>query len=194
MIKLFNFAHMEADRIKWNKKHAEKTGWHPADSFLSRYNELLAKNKVLDLACGRGRNSFYLADKEFQVYATDLADIALSSLKDHVASHGLKIITFEGDLDEPEFLLKFAPYNSIICINFKPEAKLLQTIPKILETDGIFLWCSFNEKQAEIKDFPMEKALHPSEFVDFFDSLQLVIYERFKDSTGFRDGYIFKKQ
>ena len=84
-------------------------------------------------------------------------------------------------------------FDSIICINFKLNEALIQLIPDILTADGTFLWCSFNENQAEVSGFPMAMALHPEEFTERFKPLQLIDYRRFTDDSGFRDGYFFKK-
>lgn len=184
---------MEEDRIKWNVKHAKKTELHPVDTFLLHNKYALKPGKALDIACGRGRNSFFLASMGFHITATDIADVALESIKSHVAEKQHRIEILEGDLDEPDFLLTAAPFDSIVCINFKPGISLLQLIPQLLNENGVFLWCSFNDLQAIINDFPLEKALHKNEFIDWWPSMRLLKYERFTDETGQRDGYIFQK-
>jgi SAM-dependent methyltransferase len=153
----------------------------------------LKPGKALDIACGRGRNSFFLASMGFHITATDIADVALESIKSHIAREYHQIEIMEGDLDEPDFLLSAAPFDSIICINFKPGNNLLQLIPQLLSENGVFLWCSFNDLQAIINDFPLEKALHKNEFIEQWPTMRLLKYERFTDETGQRDGYIFQK-
>jgi 2-polyprenyl-3-methyl-5-hydroxy-6-metoxy-1,4-benzoquinol methylase len=140
---------MEYDREKWNAKHAAKKGLHQADSFLLKYFELLKPNKALDIACGRGRNSLLLAQNGFETYAVDYSDVGLASLAKQANSKQLDIQLIELDLDKPALLETYKPFDSIICINFKPLPDLLKLIPNLLNKNGIFLWSSFNEIQAE---------------------------------------------
>ena len=184
---------MEYDREKWNAKHAAKKGLHQADSFLLKYFELLKPNKALDIACGRGRNSLLLAENGFDTFAVDFSDVGLAKLAEQAKSKQLDIHLIELDLDQPAMLEKHKPFDSIICINFKPLPDLLELIPNLLSKDGIFLWSSFNEIQADQTPFPLEKALTEEAFVDYSKLMETLIYERYTDITGARDGYVFKK-
>ncbi len=185
---------MEYDREKWNAKHAAKKGLHQADSFLVKHFKLLKPAKALDIACGRGRNSLLLAQNGFDTFAVDFSDVGLAALAEHAKSKQLDIQLIELDLDKPALLETYKPFDSIICINFKPLPDLLELIPNLLSKRGIFLWSSFNEIQADQTPFPVEKALTEEAFVDYSNIMETLIYERFTDITGARDGYVFKKK
>jgi tellurite methyltransferase len=185
---------MIADRIKWNERHGERIGFNPADSYLMKKLDMLKPSRVLDLACGRGRNSFFLAENGFKVTGADISDTGLKILAGEALNRNLAIQTIDADLDNPERLLNEMPFDSIICINFKPTLALLKSIPDLLSENGTFLWCSFNEKQVEITGFSAVKALHPAEFVKFYEGMKMLDYSRFIDETGFRDAYFFVKQ
>lgn len=185
---------MIADRIKWNERHGERNGFNPADTYLMKKLDLLKPSRVLDLACGRGRNSFFLAENGFQVTGADISDTGLKILAGEALNRNFKIQTIDTDLDLPEHLLKEEPFDSIICINFKPTVALLKSIPALLSENGTFLWCSFNEKQVELTGFSAVKALHPEEFINFCDDMKMLDYSRFIDESGFRDAYLFVKQ
>ncbi|MBU1370878.1 MAG: methyltransferase domain-containing protein [Bacteroidetes bacterium] len=185
---------MEYDRIKWNEKHTNKQGLHQADAFLQRHLSLLKAGKALDIACGRGRNALLLAENGFETIGVDYSDVGLEILQQCARQKNLKITTFEADLDQPAVLQEYGPFDSIICINFKPLPDLLQLIPELLVKNGIFIWCSFNEIQALKTPFPIEKALTHLTFFNYFKGLETQIYERFTDETGERDGYVFQKK
>jgi len=185
---------MIADRIKWNERHGERNGFNPADTYLMKKLDILKPSRVLDLACGRGRNSFFLAENGFQVTGADISDTGLIILAEEALNRSLTIQTIDTDLDHPEQLLKEVPFDSIICINFKPTVALLKSLPEMLSENGTFLWCSFNEKQVELTGFSAVKALHPKEFCNFFGEMKLVDYSRFIDESGFRDAYFFVKE
>ncbi|MDP2237122.1 MAG: methyltransferase domain-containing protein [Bacteroidales bacterium] len=185
---------MIADRIKWNKRHGERNGFNPADTYLMKKLDFLKPSRVLDLACGRGRNAFFLAENGFHVTAADISDTGLKILYEEALKRSLSIQTIEADLDEAEPLLSLERFDSIICINFKPTEAFLKFIPELLSENGTFLWCSFNEKQVELTGFSAVKALHPEEFCNFFGEMKLVDYSRFIDESGFRDAYFFVKE
>lgn len=185
---------MISDRIKWNERHGAKSGFHAPDTFLLQHIQQLSAGKALDLACGRGRNAFLLARHGFETMAVDIAEVGLQHLQAAAHEQNLQIRTMLLDLDEPDVLASDAPFDTIVCINFKPGKALLQIIQELLKTGGTFLWASFNEIQVSITAFPDEKALHHKEFIDFFQQLKLVEYKRFEDETGHRDAYLFIKE
>lgn len=184
---------MEADRTKWNKRHAERNGHHPPDTYLKSWYHKLKRGHVLDIAGGRGRNAIYLASKGFKVLTADIAEVGLAVVADCAKKKNLPIDTWHIDLDEPQELISRGPFDNVVIINFKPEKALLSVIPDLLVSDGCLLWCSFNDLQIEAFGFSPEKALYPNEFISYFDSLKLLDYRRFLDDSGHRDGYLFCK-
>jgi len=184
---------MEYDRIKWNEKHATKKGFHRPDSFLQKHFFMLKKGKALDIACGLGRNAFLLAENGFETIAVDYSDIGLMMLKKQAENSNLFIKNIVIDLDQPDLLLSEAPFDTIICVNFKPKPDLLKIIPQLLTNNGTFLLSSFNEIQSGLTPFPAEKALQQDEFLNYWPALKTIIYERFSDETGERDAYLFCK-
>lgn len=50
-------------------------------------------DKILDLACGDGRNAIYLTKIGYEVYAVDFCVEALKRLKSFARTEGLKIAT-----------------------------------------------------------------------------------------------------
>ncbi len=196
LIGLAPFAYLRSmisDSIKWNERHGAKTGFHAPDSYLQQQFSRLKPGKALDMACGRGRNAFLLAAGGFETIAADIAEVGLQHLRAAAHERHLSVETMLIDLDEPDLLNQKAPFDTIICINFKPGKALLKLIPDLLSQDGTFLWVSFNELQVALNAFPPAKALHPEEFVDSFTSLKMIEYKRFTDETGHRDAYLFTK-
>jgi tellurite methyltransferase len=185
---------MIADQIKWNERHAERSGHHPPDTYLLKMQNQLKPGNVLDIACGRGRNGLHLAGAGFNVLATDISDVGLEVLRNTARMSNLPVSTLQLDLDQPELLRSRSPFDNIIIINFKPQQTLLQLLPDLLAPGGRLLWCSFNDLQIEAFGFAPDKALFPNEFSCFFQSLELHDYSRFEDDSGHRDGYFFKKQ
>jgi 2-polyprenyl-3-methyl-5-hydroxy-6-metoxy-1,4-benzoquinol methylase len=184
---------MESDRIRWNEKHAAKQGnWVP-DLFFVKHSHLLQPGLTLDLACGKGRHALWLASHGHQVTAADISDIAISMLRKKAEDEGLSIHLMCTDLEVPEGLFSENQFHNVVCINYRPADSVLTMIAKWIRPGGHFLWCSFNEIQASNAGFPQHLALMYRAHLDL-EELQCLIYERFEDHTGHRDGYVFKKR
>src|SRR5205823_13213136 len=71
------------DRTDWNQRWQER-GFHchddPSD-VLEREIGSLEPGRALDLACGGGRNAFWLADRGWRVTAVDFSDVALAAAR-----------------------------------------------------------------------------------------------------------------
>jgi ubiquinone/menaquinone biosynthesis C-methylase UbiE len=69
---------------------------------------------VLDLGCGTGRHSLFLAKQGFQVYATDISPTALKIAGEKAAALGLKKVHFQQhDMRSIPFVDSF--FNVVIC-------------------------------------------------------------------------------
>ena len=87
----------------------EKYGMTPTHSEVLNAMNYITPGKVLDLGCGNGRNSLYLANKGFDVTAWDKNPNSLSNLQRireaeglnnlHIDSVDLNSLSFEGEYD-----------------------------------------------------------------------------------------------
>jgi 2-polyprenyl-3-methyl-5-hydroxy-6-metoxy-1,4-benzoquinol methylase len=112
---------MEADRIKWNQRfESEDTylGERPSP-FLSREIERIRRlapgKRALDIACGEGRNSVFLAQQGFLVTALDISDVGLGKAARRASGAGVAVDFRQVDLDGYRFTEQF---DLIINFNF----------------------------------------------------------------------------
>lgn len=122
---------MEKDRIKWNERYAGAgffIGPHPS-RFLAENIAYIASicpgRKALDVACGEGRNSIFLARHGFSVTGLDIAEEGLTKAKRWGAREGLDIDFRRVDLENYEF---DETYDLIVNFNFL----LRDLIPKMV--------------------------------------------------------------
>ena len=148
---------------------------------------------MLDIACGEGRNSVFLSEKGFKVSAIDFSEIALGRLRKYSNENNLNIETLELDLSDDDSFKRLKRFDNIIVVHFKLIDDLLDLIPSILYSGGVFLYCTYNHRQLEIRAFPEEFCLKKGELVDKKWPLELLKYSSFKDTRGYHDGYVFKK-
>ena len=88
------------DQARWNKRYREGAYAdrpHPT-ALLARFAAQLAKGRALDVACGAGRNSLFLASLGFEVDAVDISDVAIARAQETVRAADLTANFSVGDL------------------------------------------------------------------------------------------------
>jgi len=134
------------------------------------YAKLAKGKEALDIACGMGRNSKFLASQGFHVDALDISPIALKSLEDYE-----NINTFEVDFDT--YQLKENAYDLIVCTYFLNRS-LFSQIEKALKEDGIFIFETFmhsseNSKAPSNRSFLLEEGELEITFDDRYELLHI---------------------
>lgn len=168
------------DKLKWDKKY-ENTPFllqkREASKKLINLLDKVKGKKALDVACGAGRNSIYLASKGFEVLAIDISQVALNEL----AKKNFKNITCTlVDLDDYE--IPKNSYDLIIMTNFL-DRNLIPKLASALKIDGIlfietYMHDMLNEKPASNPDFLLQK----DELKTFFDdNFEILDYDEFEN-------------
>lgn len=135
-------AEAEPAREKWNRRYEER-GLTP---FPDRPSEWLAENRALlagpagrralDVACGDGRNSLYLAQLGFAVDAVDVSDVAVAALQAAAAQRELPVEARRMDLEvEP---LPVAGYDAVVVINYL-QRDLFGALERALRPGGLLI-------------------------------------------------------
>lgn len=168
----------QKDKIKWDKKYESTPSLlekrEPSKKLVDLMNKVKGK-KVLDVACGAGRNSIYLATKGFEVEAIDISQVALNEL----SNKGFENITCKlVDLDE--YQVDKDSYNLIIMSNFL-DRNLIPKLATALRKGGILFIETYmedkeNEKPPSNPDFLLKK----DELKSFFnEEFEVLDYEEF---------------
>jgi SAM-dependent methyltransferase len=131
----------------------------PDESLISCFDRgLLKQGKALDIGCGKGRNSVYLAKRGFDVDGVDFSKTSIEMGKQIAKEQSLEvnflcqsIFDFEGKPESYDFI-----YDSGCLHHIKPHRRnqYLKTILKCLKPDGYFGMICFNLKGgANISDY-----------------------------------------
>ena len=127
----------EQDRCKWDARYADGAyeSRPSASAFLVRCADLLPdRGRVLDLACGAGRNAIFLAKRGLTADAVDISPVALA--RGRATAGDLPICWMQRDLDNG-----FQPpqrYHAII--NFRyVNMPLLAALLPALQPGGLLL-------------------------------------------------------
>ena len=89
----------DPSRERWNRRWAgERAHASTAPSeFLIAEAEALPPGRVLDVACGAGRNAVWLARRGWRVTGVDFSDVALRAARELAASSGVEVEWIEAD-------------------------------------------------------------------------------------------------
>ncbi len=112
---------MKSDRLRWNERYRGAgclMGEAPS-AFLVDSMPLVTGHvpgrRALDLACGEGRNSIFLARNGFRVTGVDISDEALAKAERRAVAEGVEIEWINADL---EGVVIPRRYDLILNINF----------------------------------------------------------------------------
>lgn len=131
------------------------------------YCPLASVGNALDIACGNGRNSIFLAERGFYVDAVDISPVATSQL----AGKHVNVNTICTDLDT--WAVPPNRYELIINIRFL-DRRLFPMIQEGLRPGGVLIFESFLNG---VKD---AYCLKQNELLRAFPSLRVVYYEEKK--------------
>jgi SAM-dependent methyltransferase len=169
-----------APREKWNRRY-EEPGFSP---FPDTPAEWLVENRALlgdgglalDVACGDGRNSRYLAaELGFSVVAVDVSDVAVEALTEAARERGLAVEARVVDLEaEP---LPRGEYDVIVNLNFL-QRDLFPALAAGLRPGGLLVFETFSEADVgELgKRFDPRFVLAPNELLHAFPGLRVRHY------------------
>jgi len=169
---------MTNPREKWNKRWQEKartTDWQ-VDSWLEKVFPLLPKGTVLDVACGLGRNSLFLAEKGFSVTAVDVSETALRVLDEEAGQRNLEINTQQIDL-ESGALLPEGPFDLLLNFFFLHRPLLPQELARV-KPGGVVVFRTFSRIGADQNEqVSASMSLAAGELVRIFSGWKILLHE-----------------
>jgi SAM-dependent methyltransferase len=169
---------MIQDKERWNIRHVEKPMPQYVAPTLEKYIKEANVGRALDVACGTGRNTHFLADLGFVVDAIDLSDYALSCVREDA-----NINKYEVDLDLYNIEEK---YDLIININYL-NRRLIQQMLEALQKGGVVIFETFIRAHDEPQKGSMNPdfLLNTNELLRAFIDLDIIYYEE-KDIVNLR--------
>jgi len=184
------------DQIKWNKKFSEKANLLEQREASNHLQNIIndGKGKIaLDLACGAGRNTLFLAKKGFKIFALDISNIALDTVEKLVQKENVEDLVHTSLSDLDEFAPEMPLYDLIIMSNYL-DRDLIQRAKVGLKKDGLFFIETYmddinNEKKDSNPDYLLKKEELKSFFIDGYEE---IFYDEFDNESY--EMYRMKKQ
>ena len=170
------------DKARWNEKHSKNMMPQEPIKLIQDYVHLATGKNALDIACGNGRHSRYLASLGFQVDALDISSVAIEQLQDLDNINAIEV-------DFDTYQLSKEKYDLIVVTYFL-ERKLFPQMIAALKPHGIILMETFLHDEGNERT-PSNPAfrLNEGELEAYFDhEMELLHIPEFWDTDyqGFK--------
>jgi SAM-dependent methyltransferase len=124
-----------SDKERWNRKYQNNPIPDIPVTLITRYASLAKGRQALDIACGMGRHSKYLANLGFEVDALDISSLAIASLESEPHIHAREV-------DFDTYRLERGKYDLVVCTFFL-KRELFPQIIEALKPGGILIYETF---------------------------------------------------
>ena len=163
-------------REKWNHRHSQAdAAGKPAKVLTENPHLLPLAGNALDLACGRGGNALYLAEKTgLCVDAWDISNVAIDRVQSEAKAKGLIVNAQVKNISlHPP---KAKSYDVIIVTHFLDRA-LASVLIEALRPDGLLFYQTFTQT-AVSNEGPSSSGmrLKDNELLELFRPLHVCVY------------------
>jgi len=162
---------MLEDKKKWNEKYSQNEEQGEVSAIVEKYIGHANIGIALDVACGTGRNTDFLAKKGFEVDAVDISNVALEKV-----SKLPTINKIEADLDK----YNIAPnkYDLIVNVNYL-NRRIVSQMKDGLKKDGVVIFETYLLAHGDFKipTMNLDYLLRKNELLHSFIALEVIYYE-----------------
>lgn len=168
---------MLEDKERWNKKFQEYPMPDNVTPIVEKYIDNANVGEALDVACGTGRNTHFLALKGFKVDAVDISDFALSKVKNKST-----INKIDTDLDKYNIMPN--KYDVIVNTNYL-NRRLTSQMKDGLKSGGLIIFETFILAHGEFmhETMNLDYLLRKNELLHSFIGLDVIYYEERIDTN-----------
>ena len=168
------------DKNYWDDLYGSDKGSieKPVSQFLEQALSSLKKGKAMDIACGTGSNSFFLAENGFTVEGIDFSKNAIDRCKSRSGGYGTSVDFKVQSLDF--FLMPIQKYDTVIITDFKASPRLIDEIKKGLTIGGTLLLDVYtlnHLKENPSSDLPAEECYKAFELARVLKDWNLLYYD-----------------
>jgi len=168
---------MQEDKQRWNERYLENPMPQTVSPLVDKYIEHVNVGQAIDVACGTGRNTHYLADLGFLIDAIDISDYALERVRE---SSTIKKI----DTDLDRYNLTPNKYDLIINVNYL-NRRLVSQMKDALRSGGVVIFETFIVAHGDfnLPTTNLDYLLRKNELLHSFIGLDIIYYEERIDTN-----------
>jgi SAM-dependent methyltransferase len=193
---------MPSSQSEWDAKYrlAEEGAATEPAGILCELKPLLPAGPALDLACGSGRNSLFLAERGRRVTAVDWSEPALRILEARAQGKKIPVRRIQNfaqsgpikragidvlHADLEKIHLPEHSYDLIVCIRYL-QRPLFPQISRALRPGGLLLYETFTLAQLDFEGGPRDPShlLKPGELREAFPDLCVLFYRELRAGQG----------
>lgn len=176
----------------WNSRYIDKADAAPAlPAELQSALDRLSPGRTLDLACGDGAATLYLASAGHNLVAVDFAVEGLRRLQQFAADLNVEVETQAFDLNDSDALSELGRFDNIVIVRYLPDQTLLDTLPELMKPGARLLIITFNMDHHRQTGFPERFCLHAEELTHSLPLLTLISYDNGSLKGSVFDSYLF---
>ena len=167
------------ERASWDERYS--SGKYSSTEPHKLVREIVMKLKpgrALDLACGAGRNSIFLAENGWDVTAVDNSAAGVEIARSRAEEKGLKIDFIVADLETSEFAIEPGAYD-LICDLYYLQRDLFPKMKNGVRSGGVIISTIHIHGDGEE---PGRFDLREGELREFFSDMEILHYHE-TDST-----------
>ncbi|MFJ7726769.1 class I SAM-dependent methyltransferase [Neobacillus sp. NPDC097160] len=168
-------------KTKWNTKHTERVNdlsESAPNPRLKKLNAYLKGGQALDLACGLGGNSLFLAHMDYKVQAIDISDVAINYLQEQATKNNLNIHPRVCDLTEMNNLQWQPSSFDLVIITYYLDRTLFPIMKTIINENGYFFMETFSHSpETENQGVSTKYKLQPNELLAEFGNWKVLYFE-----------------
>jgi tellurite methyltransferase len=167
-------------KTKWDRKYQTRINENidpevnPRLAYLTPY---LTGGKALELACGLGANSLFLAN-HYQVEAVDISEVAINYLKDKVSRTTLPINARVADLTDMGNLYWKKDIFDLVVITYYLDHSLFPLVKECIKERGYFFMETYYLSNTGTKEeISSHYKLKPQELLSEFKDWNILFFE-----------------
>ncbi|MBO0962790.1 class I SAM-dependent methyltransferase [Neobacillus sp. MM2021_6] len=171
-------------KTKWNRKYHERINVlkepvpNPRLRNLSSY---LMGGQALDLACGLGGNSLFLAEMKYEVKAIDISEVAITYIKTLATNNKLNIHPSVSDLTSGDKYHWGDTIFDLVIITYYLDRSLFPIVKTIIKELGYFFMETFYQSpQNDNQGVSNQYKLHSQELLTEFGDWTILFFEENK--------------